>query len=718
MFGAVLGDIIGSRFEFDRGGKTKEFRLFTKEDDFTDDSVMTVGVAEGLLNVSRDADEETIKKSLIEAMQKYGRRYPYAGYGSRFISWVHAENPQPYNSYGNGSAMRVSAAGWLYDSLERTLEVAGWSAEISHNHPEGIKGAQCTAAVIFLSRMGNDKETIKEYVLSHYDYDLSESLDEMRKRHEHIETCMDSMPKALVSFFEGNSYEDVIRNAVSLGGDTDTIAAIAGAMAEAYYDIPEAIKKDGKKYIAGDIKEVIGRFYKKKDKHIELDGDFNDYLRDTEREVLIEMFGKEEAEQMMKEGYKPISDEEIAASMGMSVEEFEKWEDEKMEQVFAELDEILDADEETLKEKWPDFAMESRLDFDENVAKTLVEKGYSFNDLHALSKEDFMTVLGIGDKKAKKMVKAVKDYFSENEPQPEPEKEETAAEIPEKEIRYPDDSAYRIDDDGTTKIELSEATSESSKQKDSKTEELREKVRNLRAQGLTYKKIGEQLGITGSYAHILDKPEMYKTEEKKAKQKEYRDKAREYNLEYGKKWRDSNPDYMKKWYQENKGKYKQYQENQKKKRKENITKAEENNDYKNLKKALDLARRKHSGQEDKSGDDYIFHPIIVALQCKTVEAKIVALLHDVLEDTDTSVEELESLGFDYQIIETLSLLNHDKNKPYEEYIKQIKQSDNDIAIEVKLADLTTNMDTDRLGGNRPPKYELYKWAYDYLSGDE
>ena len=142
-----------------------------------------------------------------------------------------------------------------------------------------------------------------------------------------------------------------------------------------------------------------------------------------------------------------------------------------------------------------------------------------------------------------------------------------------------------------------------------------------------------------------------------------------------------------------------------------------NDDYKSLKKALDLARRKHDGQKDKAGDDYIFHPITVALQCKSVEAKTVALLHDVLEDSDTSTKELEELGFDWQIIEALSLLNHDKSQPYEEYIKKIKESGNRLAVEVKLADLTTNMDTGRLGGNKPPKYELYKWAYDYLKGD-
>ncbi len=257
MFGAVLGDIIGSRFEFDRGGKTKDFALFTIEDDFTDDTVMTVAVIDGLLKAGRDADEKTVKENLIRCMQEWGRKYPYAGYGARFIHWIHAKNPEPYNSWGNGSAMRVSSVGWLYDSLERTREVARWSAEISHNHPEGIKGAECTAAVIYLSRTGKEKERIRNYVLGEFGYDLSETMEELRARHEHVESCQDSLPKALTSFFEGNSYEDVVRNAVSLGGDTDTLGAIAGAMAEAFYGIPEDIVKKGKSFFPEEMKDIL-----------------------------------------------------------------------------------------------------------------------------------------------------------------------------------------------------------------------------------------------------------------------------------------------------------------------------------------------------------------------------------------------------------------------------------------------------------------------------
>jgi len=265
MFGAALGDIIGSRFEFDRGGKTKDFELFTSKDSFTDDTVMTAAVAEALMQEGEGSSENKTKESLIKSMQKWGRKYPGAGYGSRFIHWLFAAKPQPYNSWGNGSAMRVSAAGWLYGSLERTLEVARWTAEVSHNHPEGIKGAKCTAAVIYLSRTGTPKEKIKEYVTNEFGYDLHEGVDELRIRHHHDESCMDSLPKALISFFEGDSYEDVVRNAVSLGGDTDTLGAIAGAMAEAMYGIPDEILKKGCEFLTDDLLSVLKKIKTMKD---------------------------------------------------------------------------------------------------------------------------------------------------------------------------------------------------------------------------------------------------------------------------------------------------------------------------------------------------------------------------------------------------------------------------------------------------------------------
>lgn len=261
MYGAILGDVIGSRFEFDRGGKTKEFKLFTAEDSFTDDTAMTIAVGEGLLKAGKNAGIKDIKKAVIESMQDWGHRYPNAGYGGRFWGWLfNGRTPKPYNSYGNGSAMRVSAVGLLYDSLERTREVARATAEVTHNHPEGIKGAECTATVMYMGRTGSSKEEILDYISKEFGYDISESLDEMRMRHEHVESCMDSLPKALRAFLDGESYEDVVRNAVSLGGDTDTLAAIAGAMAEAFYGIPDEIIAEGRQFIPDDMQQVLRNF--------------------------------------------------------------------------------------------------------------------------------------------------------------------------------------------------------------------------------------------------------------------------------------------------------------------------------------------------------------------------------------------------------------------------------------------------------------------------
>ena len=261
MYGAILGDIIGSRFEFDRGGKTKDFELLTIEDKYTDDSVMTVAITEALLNAGIDASVDQIEAACIESMKKWGEWYPNAGYGQRFWMWLFSKGKtEPYGSYGNGSAMRVSAAGWLYDSVERTREVARATANVTHNHPEGLKGAECTAAVIYLARTGASKDAIAEYVEREFAYDYSETLDEMRARHRHVESCQDSLPKALRSFFDGESYEDVVRNAVSLGGDTDTLAAIAGSMAEAFYGMPDELKAEVRKRVEEDMLPVLERF--------------------------------------------------------------------------------------------------------------------------------------------------------------------------------------------------------------------------------------------------------------------------------------------------------------------------------------------------------------------------------------------------------------------------------------------------------------------------
>ena len=262
MYSAITGDIIGSQFEFDRGNKSREFELFGKNCEYTDDTVMTVAVAEALLDAGKDADEKTVKEKLICSLKKWGKKYPYAGYGNRFKLWVLSDKSEPYGSYGNGSGMRVSPVGWLYDSMERTREVARWTAEITHNHPEGIKGAESTAAAIFMARHHAAFEEISNYIEDEFGYDLSRTLDEIRPDYCHVEDCMKTMPEAFTCFLEAGSYEECIRNVMYIGGDTGTLGAIAGAIAEAYWGIPEDLIRKAKEYLPDDIKAVVERFEK------------------------------------------------------------------------------------------------------------------------------------------------------------------------------------------------------------------------------------------------------------------------------------------------------------------------------------------------------------------------------------------------------------------------------------------------------------------------
>lgn len=264
MYGAILGDIIGEPYEFDRGNKTKDFPLFAEFPSFTDDTVMTIAICDGILTAGLDADEKTMKEFMIKACHKWGWKYPHAGYGGKFYIWLAMEKTTPYGSYGNGSAMRVSSVGWLFDTLEKTREVARWSAEITHNHPEGVKGAEATAAVIWMARNGKSKEEIKKYIIDEFGYDLSRTCDEIRPSYRHIETCMETIPEAITAFMEGNSFEDVIRTAVSLGGDCDTLTDIATAMAEAFYGLPDDLKKKCRYYLDEDMHEVLDEFEKVK----------------------------------------------------------------------------------------------------------------------------------------------------------------------------------------------------------------------------------------------------------------------------------------------------------------------------------------------------------------------------------------------------------------------------------------------------------------------
>lgn len=262
MYGAVFGDIIGSRFEFDRGDKSRDFELFTPEDHITDDTVMTVAVAEALMDAGLSAGEGEVKSCVIASMKKWGKKYPDAGYGGRFRQWLRSSDPEPYGSYGNGSGMRVSAAGWLYPTIERTREIARWTSEVTHDHPEGIKGAESVAAAVFMARKGFSKAEIAEYITSEFGYDLSRSLDEIRPGYKHDVSCMRTMPEAFTCFLEASDYESAIRNVVYIGGDTDTLGAIAGAVAEAFWGVPVGISMRGVEYIPSDINDVLKRFMK------------------------------------------------------------------------------------------------------------------------------------------------------------------------------------------------------------------------------------------------------------------------------------------------------------------------------------------------------------------------------------------------------------------------------------------------------------------------
>ena len=259
MYGAILGDIIGSPYEFDRGRKTKDFPMFSPESEFTDDTVMTIAVAEALMDTQGMSDEK-IKNALIASMHKWGKAYPDAGYGGRFGSWLRNSGTEPYNSYGNGSAMRVSAAGWLYDTLEQTRHIARLTAEVTHNHPEGIKGAESVASAIWLARNGKTKDEIRDYIVREFDYDLSRTCDEIRPTYHHVESCQQTVPEAITAFLEGESFEDVIRTAVSLGGDCDTLTCIAGSMAEAFHGVPEELREACGERLPVDLLGVVRRF--------------------------------------------------------------------------------------------------------------------------------------------------------------------------------------------------------------------------------------------------------------------------------------------------------------------------------------------------------------------------------------------------------------------------------------------------------------------------
>ena len=251
MLGAVVGDIIGSYYEFHKI-KTKEFELFHQQSRFTDDTTLSVAIAKSIL------DDESYLDNVVD----FGLRYFEVGYGSGFKKWLKGSEHLPYNSWGNGSAMRVSAVAWAFDSEDKVLEEAKKSAEITHNHPEGVKGAEATALAIFMARKGETKERIREEISKRFEYDLSRTVDEIRPEYKFEVSCAKSVPESIICFLDSDSFEDAIRNAISLGGDADTMGAIAGSIAEAYYGIPKEIEEKIYKYLPYEFIEILEKLKK------------------------------------------------------------------------------------------------------------------------------------------------------------------------------------------------------------------------------------------------------------------------------------------------------------------------------------------------------------------------------------------------------------------------------------------------------------------------
>ncbi|MBQ8018049.1 MAG: ADP-ribosylglycohydrolase family protein [Methanobrevibacter sp.] len=253
IIGAIAGDIIGSVYER-YAIKTKKFELFAPMSTFTDDTVLTLAVANWLL------EDKTSKGILSKNLRKFASTYPDAGYGRSFNYWIYNDSADSYGSWSNGSAMRVSPCAWVADSLEESQNLSKMSAIVTHSHPEGIKGAQATSDAIFLARIGSTKEEIKNHIESTYEYDLSRSLDEIRPDYDFELACAKSVPESIICFLEANDYEDAIRNAISLGGDADTQAAIAGSIASAYWEIPQEIYDKAISYLDENLISVLNNF--------------------------------------------------------------------------------------------------------------------------------------------------------------------------------------------------------------------------------------------------------------------------------------------------------------------------------------------------------------------------------------------------------------------------------------------------------------------------
>jgi type I restriction enzyme M protein len=266
MIGAIIGDIVGSRFEW-RNCKSKDFTFLVGGHEsrcsccFTDDSVMTLAVVDAIMNWKESGNEslKSLSEEAVASMQEFGGRYPRVGYGPAFCQWLSLAHPVPYNSWGNGAAMRVSMCGWAGRTVEEVKGLSRAVTRVTHNHPEGIKGAEATAVATFLARTGESMEQIRDVIVRDY-YALDFTIDEIRPAYEFDVSCQGSVPQALEAFFESTSFEDAIRNAVSIGGDSDTIAAICGAVAGAFYGVPDDIRKKAESFLTSDLLHVLHKF--------------------------------------------------------------------------------------------------------------------------------------------------------------------------------------------------------------------------------------------------------------------------------------------------------------------------------------------------------------------------------------------------------------------------------------------------------------------------
>ena len=256
MIGAIIGDIVGSRFEWNNH-RSKDFDLFAPNCEATDDSIMTLALGQAIL--ACEGDYRRLGEEAVQHMQRLGRKYPGAGYGGRFAQWLHLKDPKPYNSFGNGATMRVSPCAWAAGSFGEACLLSRKVTEVTHNHEEGLKGAEATTAAIWMARQGEKIPAIREYINRHY-YPLNFTLDSIRYSYSFDESSQGTVPQAIVAFLESTDFEDALRGAISIGGDSDTLAAITGSIAQAYYGVPEDIRQQALKYLDQDLLTILYAF--------------------------------------------------------------------------------------------------------------------------------------------------------------------------------------------------------------------------------------------------------------------------------------------------------------------------------------------------------------------------------------------------------------------------------------------------------------------------